>query len=189
MALVGGPVLGPIVGGAIVDSYLGWRWTEYVLMLALDVIFLDETYPPALLVHKARRLRITTGNRALHAHHKEIDYRFKDLTDKYLFRPFRLLVTPICFFVALYASSPCFIPSGISRNSRLDLVGNLPFLGILAGMILGATGIINLLNQKFYIKQFQANANKAVPEARLPPMMLVSIFFCYWHVYTRLDKS
>ena len=30
MALVGGPVLGPIVGGAIVDSYLGWRWTEYV---------------------------------------------------------------------------------------------------------------------------------------------------------------
>lgn len=30
MALVGGPVLGPIAGGAIVDSYLGWRWTEYV---------------------------------------------------------------------------------------------------------------------------------------------------------------
>ncbi|OGE49645.1 hypothetical protein PENARI_c020G01626 [Penicillium arizonense] len=108
MALVGGSVLGPIVGGTIVDSYLGWRWTEFtgilqVLMLALDVIFLDETYPPALLVHKARRLRITTGNRALHAHHKETDYRFKDMTDKYLFRLFRLLVTPICFFVALYA--------------------------------------------------------------------------------------
>lgn len=30
MAVVGGPVLGPIVGGAIVQSYLGWRWTEYV---------------------------------------------------------------------------------------------------------------------------------------------------------------
>jgi hypothetical protein len=55
------------------------------------------------------------------------------------------------------------------------LVGNLPFLGILAGMILGAT--INLLNPKFYIKQFQANAKKAVPKARLPPMMLGSIFF------------
>jgi hypothetical protein len=96
-------------------------------MLALDVIFLDETYPPALLVHKARRLRITTGNRALHAHHKETDYRFKDMTDKYLFRLFRLLVTPICFFVTLYAvrvwnsiSQRCFIPSGISRNSRLE---------------------------------------------------------------------
>jgi Major Facilitator Superfamily len=30
MAVVGGPVLGPIVGGAIVQSYLRWRWTEYV---------------------------------------------------------------------------------------------------------------------------------------------------------------
>ena len=29
-AVVGGPVLGPIVGGAIVQSYLRWRWTEYV---------------------------------------------------------------------------------------------------------------------------------------------------------------
>lgn len=30
LAVVGGPCLGPIVGGAIVDSYLRWRWTEYV---------------------------------------------------------------------------------------------------------------------------------------------------------------
>ena len=29
-AVVGGPVLGPIVGGAVVQSYLRWRWTEYV---------------------------------------------------------------------------------------------------------------------------------------------------------------
>ncbi|KAJ6008939.1 hypothetical protein N7522_003955 [Penicillium canescens] len=110
MALVGGPVLDPIVGGVIVDSYFGWRWTEYltgilrVLMLALGVIFFDKTYPPALLVHEARRLQITTGNGALHAHHKEIDYTFEDMTDKYLFRPFPLLVTPICFCVASYAS-------------------------------------------------------------------------------------
>lgn len=30
MAVVGGPTIGPIVGGAVVDSYLGWRWTQYV---------------------------------------------------------------------------------------------------------------------------------------------------------------
>lgn len=31
MAVVGGPTLGPIIGGAVVQtSYLGWRWTEYV---------------------------------------------------------------------------------------------------------------------------------------------------------------
>ena len=29
-AVVGGPSLGPIAGSAIVQSYLRWRWTEYV---------------------------------------------------------------------------------------------------------------------------------------------------------------
>jgi MFS family permease len=29
-AMAGGPLLAPIVGGAIIDSYLTWRWTEYV---------------------------------------------------------------------------------------------------------------------------------------------------------------
>lgn len=149
----------------------------------MGVIFLDEAYPPALPVHKARGLRITTGNGALHAHHKEIDYTFKDLTDKYLCRQFCFSVTPICFFVALYASFAYGIlclglasfPVEFEQIRGWDaLVGNLPFLGILAGMNLGAT--INLLNQKFYIKQFQANENKAVPEARLPPMMLGLIF-------------
>lgn len=30
LAVVAGPTLGPIVGGAICHSSLGWRWTEYV---------------------------------------------------------------------------------------------------------------------------------------------------------------
>ncbi|THC95123.1 hypothetical protein EYZ11_005407 [Aspergillus tanneri] len=30
MAVVGGPTIGPIVGGAIIQGRLGWRWTEYV---------------------------------------------------------------------------------------------------------------------------------------------------------------
>ena len=33
MAVVGGPTLGPLVGGAIVTSFLRWRWTEYVRFL------------------------------------------------------------------------------------------------------------------------------------------------------------
>lgn len=32
-AVIGGPTLGPIAGGAIVSSYLRWRWTEYVRMI------------------------------------------------------------------------------------------------------------------------------------------------------------
>lgn len=75
-----------------------------MFFLLLDVLILDETYPPVLLVTKARRLRHETGNWALHARHEEWDVSLKELANKFLMRPFRLLVTPICFLVALYAS-------------------------------------------------------------------------------------
>ncbi|RAK95783.1 MFS transporter [Aspergillus ibericus CBS 121593] len=190
MAVVGGPVLGPIVGGAICESYLGWRWTEYItgimmmLFLLLDLTFLDESYPPVLLVYKAQRLRFETGNWALHARHEEWDVTLKELGNKYLIRPFALLSTPICFLVAIYASfvygilylSLAAFPIEFQEvRGWNQVVGALPFLAYLVGILFGAC--INLLNQKFYIARFKANNNFPVPEARLPPMMLGSVFF------------
>lgn len=73
ITIVGGPTLGPIIGGALTSSYLRWRWTEYltgIIMMAqviLDVSFLDESYAPILLAYKARRLRFEGKNFALHA--------------------------------------------------------------------------------------------------------------------------
>ncbi|KAI9762538.1 MAG: hypothetical protein M4579_000341 [Chaenotheca gracillima] len=190
MAVVGGPVLGPIVGGAIVQSYLRWRWTEYItgimmlLFLTLDVLILDESFPPILLVYKARRLRVRSGNWALHARHEEWDVGIKDLSEKFLIRPFQLLTTPICFFVALYASfvygilylNLASFPIEFQEERGWNLVvGALPFLALLIGIILGACA--NLFNQKFYYKRYVAAGNRAVPEARLPPMMGGSVFF------------
>ncbi|KAJ5527636.1 hypothetical protein N7513_011795 [Penicillium frequentans] len=190
MAVVGGPVLGPIAGGAICQSYLGWRWTQYLtgimmmFFLAMDLLFVDESYPPVLLVYKARRLRFQTGNWALHARHEEWDVTLKELGNKYMVRPFALLATPICFLVALYASfvygilylSLAAFPIVFQEiRGWNQVVGALPFLGYLVGIFMGAG--INLANQKFYLKRFKANNNRAVPEARLPPMMLGSVFF------------
>ncbi|KAK1761905.1 major facilitator superfamily [Phialemonium atrogriseum] len=110
LTLVIGTVIAPLVGSAIVASYLGWRWTEYIagilmlLSFTSGVIFLDESYAPVLLVYKARRLRIQSGNWSLHAQHEEWDASLKKLASKYLIRPFQLLATPICFFIVLYAS-------------------------------------------------------------------------------------
>jgi len=111
MAVVLGPVFGPIVGAAlVVQPSLGWRWTEYLTgilqlaVLVLDVIFVDESYPPRLLVYKARRLRHQSGNWALHAKFEEWDVSIQELASKFLVRPFQLLTTPICALVALYAS-------------------------------------------------------------------------------------
>ncbi|KAL4752524.1 hypothetical protein BDW72DRAFT_63825 [Aspergillus terricola var. indicus] len=190
MAVVGGPVLGPIVGGAISQSYLGWRWTQYItgimmmLFLTLDVLYIDESYPNTLLVYKARRLRFETGNWALHARHEEWDVTLRELGNKYLIRPFALLATPICFLVALYASfvygilylSLASFPVVFQElRGWNQVIGALPFLAYLVGILFGAG--INLANQKFYISRFKANNNRPVPEARLPPMMLGSIVF------------
>ncbi|KAK8159651.1 putative MFS multidrug transporter [Phyllosticta citrichinensis] len=190
MAVVGGPTLGPIAGGAIVQSYLRWRWTEYITgifmmsILVLDIIFLDESYPPVLLVYKARRLRHTTGNWALHAKHEEWDVNLRELAHSYLIRPFQLLTTPICFLVALYASFVYGIlyaqlaafPVVFEEHRGWNrVVGALPFLAILTGILIGA--VANLFNQAYYYKKLKANHFKPVPEARLPPMMFGSVFF------------
>lgn len=206
-SVVGGPTIGPIVGGAVVQSYLRWRWTQYVrdyiassskiptydkkftgiymmTLLILDILILDETYPPALLVAKARRLRHETGNWALHAKHEEWDVSFKQMAVKFGVRPFQLLMTPICLFVAMYASFVygivylmlAAVPIQFAEERGWGPVtSELPFLGIFLGAILG--GLANIFNNKFYTRKYKANGNKAVPEARLPPMMVGSVFF------------
>lgn len=110
IAVTGGPTIGPLVGGVICQSHLGWRWTQYItgilmmFILCLDILLLDESFEPVLLTYKAQRLRHETGNWALHAEHEEWDVSIRELTRKYLVRPFKLLATPICFLIALYAS-------------------------------------------------------------------------------------
>ncbi|CAO1635613.1 unnamed protein product [Sympodiomycopsis kandeliae] len=192
MAVVGGPTLGPLIGGAIVaNPSLSWRWTEYITgilkaaVLIADVIVLDESYGNVLLKYKAQRLRITTGNWALHAKHEEWDVSLKELVHKYLVRPFQLLGTPICFCVALYASFVYGILYALleaipyvfqEERGWGSVTGALPFLAVLVGISLAA--VMNIVNQKYYFKKYQANGNRAVPEARLPPMMAGGIAMC-----------
>lgn len=129
MAVAGGPLLAPIVAGAMLVSNVSWRWTEYarvaavcqclchitdffcqmtgMMMLAvltLDILILDESYPNTLLVYKARRLRHETGNWALHAKHEEWDVSVRELATKYLVRPFQIIITPICLCMGMYAA-------------------------------------------------------------------------------------
>lgn len=145
---------------------------------------MDESYAPVLLVYKARRLRHESGNWALHARFEEWDVSVKELARKFLMRPLQLLCTPICFLVALYASF-CYgilymqlgaipIIFGEIRGWNL-LVAELPFLSIFIGAVLGCGA--NVYNQTLYNKAYRAAGNHAVPEKRLPPMMVGSVLF------------
>ena len=56
-----GPVLGPVIGG-FVSQYLGWRWTNWLVLVFaaaafISVTVIDETYAPTILRKKAARRR------------------------------------------------------------------------------------------------------------------------------------
>ena len=157
LAVVGGPTLGPIVGGAIITTGTSWRWTEYstaiymTMMFVIAMMVLDETYPPALLQRKASKLRMTTGNWALHCKHDEWDPSFRELAIKFGARPFQMLLTPICFFVALVS------------GSLLRTVEHLPFPSDLAVKIVEITAF----SSPFAVVQFKLAHNFTVRIFRL----------------------
>jgi DHA1 family multidrug resistance protein-like MFS transporter len=109
-----GPLLAPFIGGFITQSYLGWRWTEYIssimgwVSLVLMLLFLEETYPPIILVSKASELRRRTKNWGIHAKQEEIEVDFKELIVRNVSRPMRILFTePIVLLVTIYMSFIC----------------------------------------------------------------------------------
>lgn len=106
-----GPTMGPIMGGFITMSYLGWRWTQWItlimaaLMGTIGFIFIPETYAPVLLQRKAKRIRFETKNWAIRAPADEKKVDLKEIAENYLLRPFKMLaLEPILVLVTLYMS-------------------------------------------------------------------------------------
>lgn len=53
------------------------------------------------------------------------------------------------------------------------ITSSLPFLALMVGIAIG--GVCNFMSQKFYLRKVSENDGRAVPEARLPPMMMGSV--------------
>ncbi|KAF2160646.1 hypothetical protein M409DRAFT_70378 [Zasmidium cellare ATCC 36951] len=187
---VGGPMVGPLIGGALcINKSLGWRWTQYisgiwaVTQVVVGLIMLDETHEGTLLKWKAQDLR-RRGNWALHANHEEAKFTASDLARTYLIRPPKILATPIGILMAtyqafafgtLYASLSAIPIIFQEVRGWNEVVGALPFLAMLLGIVIGASA--TYFNQPFYMKRLKQNGGKPAPEARLPPVMLGSVFF------------
>lgn len=110
-AVVAGPTLGPVIGGAVSQSYLGWRWSMYLVVILtcfivfLDIIFLPETFAPVLLTRKARQLRWKTGRYALHSRQETVQISFKIFASKNLILPLRMIVLePMTACIVTYNS-------------------------------------------------------------------------------------
>lgn len=196
-----GPVAGPIVGGFIVDSYLGWRWTAWItLILAafvglIGLVVVPETSAPRILQHRARRLRFETGNWALHAKADENPITSHTIVSVYLVRPFKMIVQePILALITAYMSFIYGIlyllfeayPVSFQEDRGWNAgVGSLPFLPFLFGIGVGAAGIAYSTRTNF-TKAFIKHG-KPIPEERLPPMIIGAIALpigLFWYGWT-----
>lgn len=197
-----GPVLGPIIGGFITDSYLGWRWTAWITLIAssffglLALIVVPETYSPKLLQLRAARLRRETKNWALHSFLDEHEPTLAEIGQKYLLRPLQMLaMEPILICMTIYLALVYgilylfFEAYPISFNEVRGWkslgVSALPFIGIMIGVLCGAALIIYTTKTRFARKL--AKHGKVVPEERLVPMMIASVLLpigLFWFGWT-----
>ncbi|TQB68352.1 Citrinin biosynthesis cluster MFS transporter mrr1 [Monascus purpureus] len=196
-----GPIFGPIIGGFIVDSSLGWRWTAWITMIPasffgiIAFLTLPETYHPVLLQRRASRLRKETRIWAYHSRLDENTPTFGEILTKYLFRPIQMLfLEPILVCMTIYISLIYgilylfFVAYPIAfrevRNWKSLGIAALPFLGILVGVLMGCL-LVTIATRLWYAPKLQNGS--VVPEDRLPPMIVAAILLpigLFWFGWT-----
>jgi multidrug resistance protein len=200
-----GPALGPLVGGYLYMAK-GWRWLYWIQLIVSGAIWflitftVPETYAPALLAKRAKKLRKETGSDK-HVTEEDLDKRpLKERMMIFLIRPLQLLFRePIVLLISIYMSVlygllymffiayPIIYQQGKGYNAGTT---GLMFLPLLVGvMISAALGPLVNMHYKSLVRKHNGNPP---PEARLVPMMIscwfipIGLFIFAWSSYPRL---
>ena len=176
-----GPVIGPVVGG-FVYQYLGWRWTNWVVVIVgavawLVVALVPETYAPALLRKRAAKRRKETDNNKYWSRYDD-NLSFLPLLKVNLTRPFHLAITePICIFWDVYIALVygilymCFVAYPIVFS---DIRGWSPGFTGLSFVGTGVGSMIVIVCEPLIRRMI--NAHKHDPETGRPyPEAMVSV--------------
>ncbi|POS70987.1 hypothetical protein DHEL01_v210620 [Diaporthe helianthi] len=181
-----GATVAPVAGAFLSYGAPHWRWTAWVTLIFAGVLCLaalftvKETSSRRILRLKAARLRVETGNWALHARSEETPVELRDVVQRYLTKPVRIIVQePILVILTayltlvygiLYLSFQAF-PAAYQQRGWSVPMSNLPFLAVLLG-VLSAFLTCSLYTMTYYKKRVLANNGMTEPEWRLPPMIL-----------------
>lgn len=176
-----GPVVGPVIGG-FVFQYMGWRWTNWVVMIGSGcsfamVLILKETYAPAILRAKAARKRKETDDERWHSRYDD-KKEFWPLLKVNLVRPMSMAVKePICIFWNVYIALVygvmylCFVSYPIVFS---DLRGWSPGITGLAYVGIGVGGLCTIASEPLIRRMI--NSHKPDPvTGRPPPEAMISV--------------
>ncbi|KAF2769418.1 MFS general substrate transporter [Teratosphaeria nubilosa] len=178
-----GPVIGPVVGGFIFQ-YLGWRWTNWVVVIAASVAWVctslvGETYAPAILRKRAAKKRKATGDERWWSRYDDKS-KLLDLLKVNLSRPFVMTATePICIFWDIYIALVygclylCFVAYPIVFS---DVRHWTPGLSGLAFAGIGVGSMILICGEPLI--RSMINAHKPDPGSETgkpPPEAMVSV--------------
>ncbi len=196
-----GPVMGPIAGGFVTESNLGWRWTAWLTLIltgifgAISLVCMRETSAARILQLRAKRLRKQTGNQKLHAKADEMPLTLSRLATVYLIRPFVMLaLEPILALVTAYMSFLYGVlyllfvayPFSFHHERGWSLgVSSLPFAAFIVGIIAGAATMA-ISTRTNFTRAYRKYA-RIIPEERLPPVILNAIILpigLFWFGWT-----
>jgi MFS transporter, DHA1 family, multidrug resistance protein len=191
-----GPNCGPIVGAFITESHLGWHWTGWVSFIfgvAVGVpafFFVPETYGPILQLRANAKCGLTTSTTKAVKQAPPVS----EFVHKYMFKPAVMfcvepMLCVMCVYIAiaygiLYLTFFAFPYSFIQGRGWDPRLGSLPFLSILTGVVVSATGTA-IYSKRYYRRRLLARGF-VLPEDRLPLVMLgglilpVGLFFFAW---------
>ena len=194
-----GPALGPVVSGFL-ELKKDWRWNFYVLLWLAGVtellmFTLPETLPSVVLINKARRIRAAKipGFEDVKAPAEADDRNLSSIFKVALIRPWKILVDPISFLVAIYLSVvyallymlftiyPIVFQQKRGWNSG---VGELPLIGTAVGALIGG-GIIFAVSTRDRKRMLEGCKTRA--EDRLPVAMVGGCMFAitmFWFAWS-----
>jgi MFS family permease len=180
-----GPAIGPLVGGFLSDAK-GWRWLYWIQLIMsgaawiLITFTLPETFAPAILSKRAKKLRKETGD-SKYVTEQQLNPRpLRETLHLILFRPMQLLaLEPIVFLVAVYMSViygllymffvafPIIYQEGKGYTAGIT---GLMFIPLALGVVISSA--FSPLVNNHYLKMCAKHGPNPPPELRLYPMMI-----------------
>ncbi|KAF9562141.1 MFS general substrate transporter [Agrocybe pediades] len=200
-----GPVIGPIVGGFVVQNpNLDWHFNFWLMFIfsAISLIygyfFTPETYAPVLLRRRATKLSGASNGRIhyISIHDLHQPKSFGQVIRTNLSRPFVFLVTePIVLLLAVYIA--VMYGTLYALFSGFPIVfqqhrhfspgeGGLAFIGIGIGITAG-TASQTIQNRIYWNSMAKSEDGRAPPEARLHMAILGGILApigLWWFAWT-----